>query len=116
MLLKKHDIDFRHQKISSKIRKMLYCFLGYPDFLSVQEGLAPIGNTGRWKCLRCMKEFSTKRSTDRHYRDAHLSVNQTCELCGIEVKNLTCLQEHVRQKHGVTLTDLKKRVLPSAKY
>ena len=84
----------------------------------MQDGLTRIGSTGRWKCLRCMKEFSTKGNADRHYRDAHLTYEkQNCSFCGKELKNMSSLHVHIKDIHGLSQKDLQNAVhAPSARY
>jgi len=89
---------------------------GYSNTVSVRDGIAPVGSSGKWKCLRCVREFATKSSAERHFRDAHLTVGmQTCQICWKELNNLTCLQRHCRQMHGISLSDLAKSEMPSAR-
>ena len=69
--------------------------------------------TGKWKCLKCMKEFSNKANGQRHYRDAHLTFEmQTCGVCGKQLTNVTSLHKHIRLMHGLRPTDLEKRIIP----
>ena len=97
-------------------RVPLLALLGYSNTVSVRDGIAPVGSSGKWKCLRCVREFATKSSAERHFRDAHLTVGmQTCQICWKELNNLTCLQRHCRQMHGISLSDLAKSEMPSAR-
>jgi len=86
----------------------------YQFQFSQEGGIAPIGTTGRWKCLACSKQLSNRSNAMRHYRDHHLAFEKhNCEVCGKEYNNISCLRQHLKTSHGLTMKDLKCRVMPS---
>jgi len=89
----------------------------YPALCQDQGGIAPIGSTGRWRCLTCLKEFSMRKNAIRHYHDQHLTTHPLiCQFCNFESKNSTSLMQHIRTQHGVTVNDLKKRIVPGLQW
>jgi len=89
--------------------------LQYQSQLSQEGGIAPIGATGRWKCLTCMKELSSKKSATRHFKDAHLTFEKpSCGICGNVLNNESSLKTHLKCVHGLTFKDLQQRIMPSS--
>ena len=61
-----------------------------------------------------MKDFNHKKNANRHYQDSHLTFGKlTCSVCGIKVKNLTCLKRHSKNLHGLGVKDLERIVAPN---
>ena len=88
-------------------------FLGCPDFEFTQdEGIASLSTSGKSKCLVCSREFMSRSSANRHYRDEHLTYEKlNCEMCGKEFRNITTLKKHWKQIHGILHKDrLKSRI------
>lgn len=74
----------------------------------------PLCTSGKWKCLKCSREFSSKSNANRHYRDDHLTFEKlNCELCGTELSNFSSLQKHLKKMHGLRYKDFKNRVMPT---
>jgi len=61
-----------------------------------------------------MKDFQYRTTANRHYQNSHLTFEKLpCSVCGIELKNLTSLQKHSRNAHGLRLKDLERTVVPN---
>ena len=79
----------------------------------MEGGIVPIGTSGKWKCLTCMKELSNKKNAMRHFKDAHFTFEKpSCGLCGKVLKNDSSLITHLKCVHGMTLKDLQQRIMP----
>ena len=102
-----------HPKISMIISG--FHFDALPELQVVEEeGIAPVGTTGKWQCLKCMKAFFDKSTASRHYNNKHqFNVPEICQFCKKQFKNKNSLHTHQRDSHGLSQKDLKNRVIPN---
>jgi len=76
------------------------------------EGISPSGIGGKWQCMKCLRELTTKRNAMRHYQNAHVADVAACNLCGKVSKNPEALNTHMRQVHGISKSSFANRPLP----